>query len=179
MDIGFMIRARRLQLHLTLTELAKRSGLSTPFLSQAERGESGLSLSSLVRVAEALGVSLNYFVTTTAQDNQVRTPSELEFFTLDGLPVQYARLGSGDKDRELEALLVVIPPGYSSEPLRHAGEEFFYVLQGELVVHLNGATNRLGPGSTAHFKSGMRHKWRNVGEGEVRLIWVGTPTLFS
>ncbi len=177
--MGFMIRARRLQLHMTLTELAKRSGLSTPFLSQAERGESGLSLSSLVRVAEALGVSLNYFVATEGPDTQVRSPTDLEFFTLDGLPVRYARLGSTAQDRELEPLLVVVPAEYTSEPLRHAGEEFFYILQGRLVVFLNDTTYELGPGSTAHFKSGVRHRWRNVGKEEVRLIWVGTPTLFS
>lgn len=179
MNIGFMIRARRLQLQMTLTELARRSGLSAPFLSQAERGESGLSLSSLVRVAEALGVSVNYFVATDQQDTQVRAPSDLDFFTLDGLPVRYARLGSHATGRDLEPLLVVIPPNYTSQPLRHAGEEFFYVLQGRLTVHLNGTAHELGPGSTAHFKSGLRHKWRNEGREEVRLIWVGTPTLFS
>jgi transcriptional regulator with XRE-family HTH domain len=167
-----------MQLDITLTQLARRAELSAPFLSQVERGESGLSLTSLLRLAEALGVSINYFVAPTVGKAPVRAPEELDYFTLDGSEVRHARLGSMTSDRQLEPLLVVIPPHYESEPFRHAGEEFFYVKQGYLQVRIGSKTYSLGPGYTAHFNSGQRHRWRNDRDEEVHLIWVGTPRLF-
>jgi quercetin dioxygenase-like cupin family protein len=167
-----------MQLDITLTQLAKRAELSAPFLSQVERGESGLSLTSLLRLAEALGVSINYFVAPELGKTPVRSPDDLEYFTLDGSEVRHARLGSLTGDRQLEPLLVIIPPHYESEPFRHAGEEFFYIKQGHLTVCIGTKTYRLGPGYTAHFNSGQRHRWRNDRDEEVHLVWVGTPKLF-
>lgn len=173
-----MIRARRMQLDMTLTQLAQGSGLSAPFLSQVERGDSGLSLTSLLRIAHALGVSLNYFVAPRAATSPVLKHEQAEFFTLDGSRVQHARLAAFTEDRQLEPLLLIIPPQYESEPFRHSGEEFFYVKQGRLTVTIAGTEYRLEPGDSAHFNSGERHRWRNDGKEEVRLIWVGTPRLF-
>ena len=162
---------------LTLKVLAQRSGLSAPFLSQVERGQAGISLTSLIRVAEALGVGLPYFVDTTDTQAPIRAPEDLRFFDLEGLTARLARLGSGQADLALEALLVVIPPHTDSESMHHRGEEFIYLLEGQLQLEIGHQKYLLHPGHTAHFQSGLRHRWRNPTDREVRLIWVGTPRL--
>lgn len=178
MEVGKMIRARRMQLDLTLVELSKRSGLSSPFLSQVERGIAGLSVTSLKQIAQALEVSMNYFLDTHDHDEQVRSIHDLHYFSINGSRIRYARLGSTASDRELEPLYVVIPPKYdASEVSRHAGEEFYFVLKGQLTVQIGKKIHHLGPGSAAHFKSGIRHKWRNDGEEDVHLVTVNTPSL--
>ena len=177
MNVGPMIRARRMQLHLTLTELAKRSGMSVPFLSQVERGHSGITVVSLVKIAEALGVNANYFLQSDEPDAPVRRAAEQHFFSLAESKMRLARIGSVNPDRALEPLLVIFPPKYQTEALKHAGEEFIYVLEGRLTVVLGKKKHVLTRGDTSHFKSGQRHKWINESDEEVRFIWIGTPKL--
>lgn len=178
MELSELILARRMQLRLTLTELSKRTGLSVPFLSQVEKGIKGLSLTSLKSIAEGLDVSMNYFLDTHDQDERVRSIDDLHYFSIDGSKIRYARLGSTSKDRELEPLYVVIPPKFdSTEISKHPGEEFFFILKGRLTVLVGKKTYHLGPGNTIHYKSGLRHGWRNDGEEEVHLISVNTISL--
>lgn len=178
MNVGPLIRARRMQLHYTLTELARLSGLSVPFLSQVERGQSGITVVSLVKIAEALGVNINYFLQSQEPDAPVRRAGDQHYFSLSESKMRLARIGSVAPDRALEPMLVVFPPRYETEALKHAGEEFIYVLEGKLTVVLGKRKHVLSRGDTAHFKSGQRHQWRNATDEEVRFVWIGTPKLF-
>lgn len=176
--MGPKIRARRMQMHLSLTELARRSGLSIAFLSQIERNQAGLTVDSLVKIAQALEVSVSYFLATQEADIPVHFAKDFHYFSLDSSRVQLARAGSMAADRALEPVLSVVPPMYESESLKHAGEEFIYVLKGELVILLGQKQYLLQAGDTAHFKSGIRHKWKNPTPQETHVLWVGTPKLF-
>lgn len=179
MNIGSAIRARRNQLGMTLTELASRSGRSISFLSQVENRNAGLSLTSLMQIAKALGVSINYFIDTTDAGPPIRAPEDRHYFTLNGSAIRNARLGSMDEDRQLEPMYAIIPPRSElNDSFGHAGEEFLYVLQGTLTLHIGQKVHQLGPGHTAWHRSGTRHKWQNQGDEEVHLLWVGTPKLF-
>jgi transcriptional regulator with XRE-family HTH domain len=177
MSLGKLIRARRKQLALTLEEVSKRSNLSVPFLSQVERDLAAPSMSSMVSIAKALNVSVSYFVDTPSDHTNIRTAAEIRYFRLDGLPVTYGRLTGAVENRKLDALLVCIPPGYVSESVQHAGEEFFFVSEGTLKIRIDVKEYVLCPGDSAHFNSGLQHRWENVGDKEVRLVWVGTPPL--
>jgi transcriptional regulator with XRE-family HTH domain len=67
--IGQKLKKRRNELNLTLRALAVQTGLSAAFLSQIELGKSNPSLNSLQRIASCLHISINYFLTTTAELN--------------------------------------------------------------------------------------------------------------
>jgi len=177
MEIPELIVARRMQLRLTLTQLSKRSGLSVPFLSQVEKGIKGLSVTSLKSIANALEVSMNYFLDTHDQDERVRSIDDLHFYSINGSKMRFGRLGSTAKDRELEPLYVIIPPKYDSVMEKHTGEEFFYILKGQLTIQVGKKSYCLSPGNTIHYKSTVRHKWRNEGAEEVHLISVTTMSL--
>ena len=178
MDIPELICARRMQLRLTLTELSKRSGLSIPFLSQIEKGDKGLSVSSLKRIADALEVSMNYFLDTHEEDERVHSVDNLHYFGINGSKNRYARLGSRDKDRELEPVYVILAPSNPPDPTKHAGEEFIHVLKGRLTVLLGKKRHELSPGDTIHYKSTVRHDWLNESSDEVHLISVNSMRLF-
>jgi quercetin dioxygenase-like cupin family protein len=167
-----------MQLRLTLTELSKRTGLSVPFLSQVEKGHKGLSVSSLKSIADGLEVSMNYFLDTHDEDECVHSTDNLHYFGIGGSKVRYARLGSSTKARELEPLYVVIPPRHESEITKHSGEEFFYILKGQLTVLVGKKQYELSAGNTIHYKSTVRHGWRNDGQEEVHLISVTSMSLF-
>jgi quercetin dioxygenase-like cupin family protein len=178
MTISDLICARRMQLRLTLTELSKRTGLSVPFLSQVEKGHKGLSVSSLKSIADGLEVSMNYFLDTHDEEERVHATDNLHYFGINGSKVRYARLGSTTQERELEPLYVVIPPGHTSEITKHVGEEFFYILKGQLTVLVGKKQYKLKAGNTIHYKSTVRHGWRNDGKEEVHLISVTSMALF-
>ena len=179
MSIGSAIRARRTQLGMTLTELATKSNRSASFLSQVENGNAGLSVTSLKHIAKALGVSINFFVDTNEEDSPIRAPEDRHYFSLNGSKMRNARLGSMEEDRQLEPIHVIIPPHTDTQDsFGHAGEEFLYVLQGTLTLHIGKRVHRLGPGHSAWHRSGTRHKWCNESDEEVHVIWVGTPKLF-
>jgi len=178
MVIGQQVRARRMQLQLSITDVSRRSGLSVPFLSQLERGNTGASLESLQEIAKALEVSLSYFIHQPSRPNPVRQPQQFQNFFLGASDIAYARMGSGDSECHLEPLMVVLPPKCKEDTLRHMGEVFLMVLQGKLNLCIEGKEHRLECGHTAHFKPGIRFSWRNDTDHEVRLAWVGTPKLF-
>lgn len=176
--LGSQIRARRMQLQLTLTELAGRSGLSVPFLSQIEHGHSGVSLESLQQLARGLEVSLNFFTHNPDGPCPVRSPQQFQHFSLSGSQTRYAHIGSSDSECSLEPLQVVLPAGCAEEVLQHQGEVFLTVLQGKLSLCLQGQEHLLLAGHTAHFKPGTRYTWHNPTDQEVCLMWVGTPKVF-
>jgi transcriptional regulator with XRE-family HTH domain len=145
--IAAAIRARRRRLGLTLSDLAGKSGLSSPFLSQVERNQATPSITSLMAIARALDTDIHYFIN----------------------PPPFS---------EVEALLMTIPPGSVAPATAREGEGFYYVLGGRLTVTLGEETFVLGPGDSAHFDQRHPFQMGNAGKRVLRVLWVGTPTIF-
>jgi len=79
----------------------------------------------------------------------------------------------------LEPMLVEIAPGGTvGEPEAHRGEEFAYVVSGELTFTVAGTTHRLGPGDSLHLKSSIPHHLHNDTDQVVVVVSVVTPRLF-
>ncbi|MDR3509705.1 MAG: cupin domain-containing protein [Caulobacteraceae bacterium] len=177
LSIGAALKARRKRMDLTLTELAEKSGLSAPFISQVERGQAAPSIVSLMGLAEALGVDINYFVSVPKPNQIVRRGDEPEYIDV-GLPARYTRLSGKHEERKLEALLIEVPPGATSPTASREGEGFWYVLDGEIEVTLGKETFSLRSGDSAHFDQRHPYSMRNTGTVDTRMLWVGTPALF-
>ncbi|RDV00715.1 helix-turn-helix domain-containing protein [Trinickia dinghuensis] len=177
--LGSKIRALRKRLQRTLDETATAAGISKPFLSQVERGLATPSITSLAGIAKALGVTVQYFVDTPTEAKSVRRVDELQFFSFADSANLFARLTNVSGDRQLDAILVRLPAGQPpSEVTTHAGEEFLYVLRGEISLSLEGSTFVLHAGDSAHYESTVPHGWANTAGDETVLVWVGTPKLF-
>ncbi|QIE28528.1 HTH-type transcriptional regulator PuuR (plasmid) [Caballeronia sp. SBC1] len=178
-SIGIKIRSLRQRLKRTLDEVATSAGISKPFLSQVERGQATPSITSLVGIARSLGVTVQYFVDTPTEDKSVRRKSELKYFGFDGTANLFGRLTNLSVGGQLEAILVRMPVGQNpSEVTTHAGEEFLYVMSGQISLTLEGTTFVLQAGDTAHFESTVPHAWCNTAREEAAVVWVGTPRLF-
>ncbi|WP_322032089.1 helix-turn-helix domain-containing protein [Paraburkholderia sp. J76] len=177
--LGEKIRALRQRLGQTLDQTATAAGISKPFLSQVERGHASPSLTSLAGIAKALGVTVQYFVETPSEERSVKRGSKLEFFGFADSANLFARLTNTAGGRQLEAILVRLPKGVKrSEVTTHAGEEFLYVIEGEVTLELEGKPFVLHAGDSAHYQSTVPHGWSNEGKKEAVVVWVGTPRLF-
>lgn len=199
--IGHHVRAFRGELGLSLRALAERSGLSIGFLSQLERGLSSISLTALRDLAETMGRDITEFFDETAVTDGVpdagtrsRAPepqvSTARYFTLMRAggenssqyvsgQTTYRMLSKRAPGLVLEPMLVHIAPGgEATEQETHAGEEFAYVLEGELVYTAGGVSHRLGPGDSLHLKSSIPHSLHNDTDAVTVVVSVVTPRLF-
>ena len=177
--LGSKIRALRHRLKLTLDDTASAAGISKPFLSQVERGLASPSITSLAGIAHALGVTVQYFVDTPSEERSVCRGDQLKFFGFADSANLFARMTNLSGGRQLEAILVKMPPGQKrSEVTTHAGEEFLYVIAGEVSLTLEGKTFVLHAGDSAHYESTVPHSWANTARVESVVVWVGTPRLF-
>ena len=122
---------------------------------------------------------MQYFVDTPTEDKSVRRASELKYFGFDGTANRFGRLTNLSVGSKLEVILVRMPVGQNpSEVTTHAGEEFLYVMSGQISLTLEGTTFVLHAGDTAHYESTVPHAWSNTAGEEAVLVWVGTPRLF-
>jgi transcriptional regulator with XRE-family HTH domain len=177
--IGKSLRTLRKRRHLTLKQVSQASGLSVAFLSQVERELTSLSVSSLASIAKALDVSPSYFFPPPSPNGALVRGYARQPFSMDHADVVYARLGSTFEGRTLEPLMATYPPAYVSEESSHAGEEFYYVLAGQLVVEVDGEEHRLSADDSLHFDSLRPHRLSNQSDSPVRVIAVTTPTLLD
>lgn len=176
--IGSLLKARRLECKLTLQEIADRSGLSAAFVSQVERGKATPSIVSLINMARALGTDIHYFITPPAPTSMVRRANEPEFIEIDS-PVRYRRLDAEIRNQRMNALLMEIPPATALPVVhREEGEDFFYVLEGEVEQTIGDKVFTLRKGDSAHHNTQVDHSVINKSKRVATLLWVGTPVLF-
>ena len=133
-EIGSTIRALRQERGLSLRDLSRLTGFSISFLSLVERGRSSLALTSLQKVATALGTSVGAFFPDVRPAREAPAPhvaraaggtSQLST----GSQRTYRLLSGRSFTRALEPMLVTVEPSETiEEPYAHEGEEFAYVL---------------------------------------------------
>ena len=178
-QIGQRIRRLRRESKLTLLEVATAANLSVGFLSQVERNLTGISISSLVNVANALGVPLGTLLEQPRQAQPDSHEGRRESYAVGPTKQRYERLSTTFEGSLLNAVKVRMMEGYASEWVAHGGDEFVYVLSGQVRYTLQKQDYVLGPGDSLHFNAQQQHRVVNVGPGPAEVIAVGTLPLFD
>lgn len=162
----------------TLKDLSNKTGLSISFLSQVERGSSSLAITSLKKIAESFSVPIRQFFLTDNNVHYVLKKEEQKSFQLEGSPIIYARLNGEFEGRGLEPILVKLAPRVKQELDSHPGEEFYYVVKGNILIHLDDTEYIVRKGDTIHFPSQVPHGWENLLDEEAILLSIVTPVVF-
>jgi quercetin dioxygenase-like cupin family protein/DNA-binding XRE family transcriptional regulator len=179
--IGPKIRALRLKKGLGLVQLGQHSDLSSALLSKIERGLLFPTLPTLLRIAMVFGVGLEHFfvddersaVSVTRKRDRLQLPDRA-----DAEPPAYLfeSLNFPVTDRKMEAYLATFPAeAAASQPHRHEGTEFIYVLQGQLQVTVEGEATLLDEGDAMHFDSAAAHSYARQGSGVCTAVVVVLP----
>lgn len=178
MDIGHKIKQLRRQKNLTLEELASRCELTKGFLSQLENDISSPSISTLNDILEALGSSLPEFF--SAKDEPVKTVFKKEdFFEDEKESYAITWIVPNTQKNDMEPILITIPEGgesFEMEP--HSGEEFGYILEGSVVLVIDGQKQNVKKGETFYLHGKGFHKLINENKKAAKVLWVSTPPLF-
>ena len=175
--IGPKLHALRKQAGLSLQQLAARADVSSAAIHKIEQSGMVPTITTLLKVAGALGRPVSYFVD---EEEVVSSPTVL---IRDGeqRPILTSHTGidlagiSGPYGRfYLAGARATVIPGASSGDrfLEHPGEELVYVLEGTLEFVVNEETYRLAPGDSLHFRTVQPHAWRNPGRQDAVALWM-------
>jgi transcriptional regulator with XRE-family HTH domain len=165
--VGEKIRALREQKGLSLQEMAERTGYSSALLSQIENHLISPPLGAMIKIAKALAVRVGAFFGedprepfTIVRKNERRLASR--FASKEGVSYGYSyeSLGFDKKDRQMEPFLVTLEPALiKNEKLSaHEGEEFIFILEGEMEAILGDHKDVLYPGDCIYYDSSIPHK---------------------
>lgn len=164
-DVGGRLRELREAHNISMRGLATASGLSANALSMIERGKTSPSVSTLYKLADALGVSITAFFGAEAEKHQV------VFIKSDARPrMAFSRgvfegLGGEQFVGRVEPFMLTLESGASSGPssISHSGHEFVFCLRGSLEYHVEKEIFQLEAGDSLLFASKLSHRWRNPG----------------
>src|ERR1700684_2074749 len=144
--IGTHLRQLRAKRKLSLSQVAQAVNLSVGFLSALERSQMSGSVGTLRKLARFYKTNiLDFFDASGASSRQVR-PGQRKVLEA-GPGVQMELLAWGNTVMEPH-LFRVAPKAGSGESYTHEGEEFLYVLQGELHISLEGVEHKLKRGDS-------------------------------
>ena len=175
-NVGLHLRAMRKERGLSLRALAELSGLSPNTISLIERGVTSPSVSTLHRLATALGVPITALLEGPAEHVDLIITRAGERTRSGSGSVELESLGYGLEDRICDPFSVTLKPGASSgkRMMAHSGHELVYCLEGAVEYEIVGETHRLEPGDALLFDGSLPHRWRNPNSKEaVFLLIIG------
>jgi len=178
-DVGARVRALRAAMDLSLRDLAERSGVSAPMLSQVERGETSPTLATAGRIAAGLDLRLSQLlrldesgaVSVVRARDRRKGPTrgrghryELLTPPLPGLRAELSR----------HTLAPGAATGGPGDPPMHepGSRETAVVEAGRVALHCDGERLELEAGDCVTFDADLPHRFENPGPGEAVLLAV-------
>lgn len=179
MKIGHKLKELRTQKGLTQEELADRSELSKGFISQLERDLTSPSIQTLVDILQCLGSNLKEFF-NEEDDKQVVFKKE-DFFkkTDHELHNEIEWIIPNAQKNAMEPILLTLEPEASTYiDVPHEGEEFGYVLKGNILIHLGNKTYKAAKGESFYYTANKQHYITGAAKIGATVLWVTTPPNF-
>jgi len=180
MQLGRKIRDLRLRRGLTVQKLADASGLSKGFISQVENDRTSPSLATLRDLATALRTSVAYLVVEDDPTlHVVRAAERPRVQTGDATTT--AEVLSAQPKRNLELLMLELPPGPAADEGRHShhGEECLLCVEGRVRLVHGEQELVLETGDSCHFDGRIAHSIENLGPVPAKLLVAMTPAAFE
>ncbi|WP_336966534.1 XRE family transcriptional regulator [Sphingobium aquiterrae] len=164
------VRRLRQAREMSQSALAERSGISRRMIVAVESGEANVSLSSLDRLAEALGVSFAEIVRSPEATDNRRIDSVA--WRGDDPDSRAILLGTAPATREAELWIWTLAEGerYPAEADSAAWHEMLYVIAGELHVETAEGRQVVKTGDFLIFTSDRPYVFANGGRGVVRFV---------
>jgi quercetin dioxygenase-like cupin family protein/DNA-binding Xre family transcriptional regulator len=176
---GDRIRRVRQERGLTIKDLSSRTGIDTTALERIESSETIPALGQLVRLGRALDMKMGYFVSpgmdrfmTVVRKDARRPISRYGETKSIEHGYFYESLAPEKADRLMEPFIVTLVPTATEEFSTHAGQEFLYVLEGELKLQVGDRVEFLKPGDTAYYDSNQPHLVRCAGATATKVLAV-------
>ena len=174
--IGAKVAKARTERGWSLQQLARRAGLSAASIHKIEKSGMTPTITSLMKVAAALGKSVGYFieesdglrpVTVVRRDERTRLYTSKEGLALHNISGRYGPFFVAGAEAEVEPYADSGP-----EPMVHPGEELVLLLEGAMRFTIDAEPYELEEGDSIHFRTAYPHSWANPSARPARAIWL-------
>jgi len=174
--MGARLKALRRRKQLRLQEVGASVGLSHSFLSMLERGRADVSVARLHRLADFYGVTLSELLVEELEEGRPTVISAKEGDLIERSPGMTLRLLPVDKHLGLQIVHVTLAPrAPRSTPVSHDGDDFFWVLRGEVTMTYGDEDHVLKKGQSIAYSARVQHSFRNDGDRAAELLSITTP----
>jgi transcriptional regulator with XRE-family HTH domain len=181
MILGERIRQARAKRSITLETLARRTGLTTGYLSKIERNLNNPPIATISRIATALGVKITDFFEDTSKPRRLSIvrPDERKSVTKDGslLGYYYQALAHEYHDKCMEPFLITLIPHPTDKTFfTHEGEEMMFVLDGTMKFSCGEEEYIVEAGTCLYFDASVPHRGQSASDKEAKvLVIVSNP----
>ena len=181
-SVGSKIKGIRETKNLSIEEIAESSGLSVDQITSIENGQNLPSLGPLIKIARALGVRLGTFmddndalgpVVCRAEDRERDSSISFSNGSTDARKhMEYHPLAQQKAGRHMEPFIIDINPEDNPDfqLSAHEGEEFIYVMQGEIEIVYGKETYTLKEGDSIFYDSIVKHHVHGAPESQPRSL---------
>ncbi len=179
-DMGMRVKKAREGRGLSIFDLYLRTDIDVETLSQIEEGEVVPPLGTVVKLAKALDLKMDYFISgeevkaytiVRRDDRQVTSrhdPSKEKQYGY-----AYESLAPQKTDRTMEPFMVTLEPSdVEEERSTHDGQEFIFVFEGEMEVRLGDDMHILQPGDSIYYDSTVPHLVKCHGKETTKILAV-------
>ena len=180
---GAVLKSIRVRREWTLAEVSRRTGFPVSTLSKMENDRVSLTYDKLMRLSTGLGIDISLLFGATTEEPAITTTQGRRSITRSGEgrlidSPNYRHLYAAAELLNKRLIPIVVEHrarslGEFGELVRHAGEEFIYVLEGEIEVHTSlYAPVRLKAGDSIYLDSTMGHGYVAASPGVCRVLAV-------
>lgn len=175
---GDKLRKAREAMGFSLAELAEKSGLEADLLAQMEQGQTVLPLGQIIKLSKTLSLKMSDMISAGDKSFTIVRSDERHAYSRFGearrakYGYEYQSLAPGKKDRMMEPFIVTLLPAAADEPSSHDGQEFIYVLEGEMEVWVDDTRDVLKPGDSVYYDSSSTHLVKAHGDKPARILAV-------
>lgn len=182
MNLGEKIKKIRIEKKFSLRDLAAMVDLSASFLSQIEQGKASPSIENLKKIANSLEVRVSYLIEDEDAPKDLIVVRKEDRYIVESLDsrTSISLLSNSDIDKNMEPIYYEINAGGESGEnyYSHPGEEFIFVIEGEVDIYIDENKTTLKEGDSMYFKSVLKHKFKNNSSKIAKVLWVVTPPTF-
>ncbi|MCK5180898.1 MAG: cupin domain-containing protein [Dehalococcoidia bacterium] len=178
-SLGDRIRRVREMRGLTIKDLSSRTGIDIDILERTESSEMIPALGQLARLGRALDMKMGYFISpgidnpmTVVHKDERRPISRYGETKSMQYGYFYESLAPEKADRLMEPFIVTLVPTDTEQFSIHDGQEFLYVLEGEMKVQVGDRVDFLKSGDAVYYDSNQPHLVRCVGTNVTKILVV-------
>ena len=180
--IGERIKYLRQRKHMGLVELGRHTGLSASFLSQLETGRVVPTLRNLARIAMVFSKDMSYFFEPERPELfrilRASNRQKLPQTGADEPGYYFESLGQVPSDQPIAPYVAEFLPTDERRPARthrHSGNEFLYVLDGDLKLEHDGKVEELSGGDAVFFNAEAVHSYESKGDASCTALILTMP----
>ncbi len=167
LKIGEKLKRLRKKRGVTLKEIARATGFSPALISQIENNNISPPIATLMKISKFFNVKISYFfeeeeesVYEVVRKDQRRVVKKVISPEGTDHGYIYESLAYRKKNRIMDPFILVVEPGmrYEENLYSHDGEEFLYVMEGEVEMIVGDERIILREGDSIYFDSTVKHR---------------------